>query len=424
MRSLLILVLPVLMMQLIAVTIFYDRHWASVTRQLSSTLAGEVAWVVEHWEFLQEPAEKKKLLRLAKRHFGMQVDALPPMRSGIPAVSETIDFPEFDEQLRQRIRRPFALSYNPQQEWLNLQVPVKNAMLRFVMPKKRLASSTTFIFIAWIVGSSILLLSVAILFLRNQIRPIVRLADAAEQFGRGQPADQFKPSGAMEVRRAARSFIDMQDRIRRQVESRTAMLAGISHDLRTPLTRMKLELEMLSDSQKNQLKELREDLDEMQTLVDSYLAFASGEKYENLQQVNIAQWLGSIVAPYQRRDASVKLGDLPKRSIAIRPEALSRCLRNVIDNALRYGKSCWLSIKLRRKHCIIMIDDDGPGIPEDKRQEVFRAFKRLEGSRNNQTGGAGLGLSIVRDIVHAHGGEVSLDESPYGGLRVVVELPL
>ena len=296
-------------------------------------------------------------------------------------------------------------------------------MLRIEAPKKRLASSTTLIFIGWMVGSSILLVLVAILFLRNQIRPIVQLSSAAESFGRGQEVEGFRPSGAQEVRQAAQAFIEMRGRIRRQVESRTAMLAGISHDLRTPLTRMRLELEMLGGKQG--LEELRDDVDEMQKMVESYLAFASGEGSEEASKISIGQLLSRAVEPYQRRKSDVNLGDVPDRSIAVKTQAMLRVIRNLIDNALRYGDHCWISVKLHRKKCLIIIDDDGPGIAQKDRESVFRAFKRLEESRNSETGGAGLGLTIVRDIVHAHGGDVSLEKSPQGeGLRVIISLPL
>lgn len=423
-RALLILVLPILLIQLIAVYIFYDRHWASVTRQLSSSLAGEVTWLVEHWEHANDVERRKWLALQASRNYGLRVGMLPPMRSSVPQSAQEAEFPVFQAQLASRINRPFALRYVEETDRLNILVPIHGSMLRIEAPKKRLASSTTLIFIGWMVGSALLLVFVAILFLRNQIRPIIQLASAAEKFGRSQQVDEFRPSGAREVRQAARAFIEMRDRIRRQVESRTAMLAGISHDLRTPLTRMRLELEML-DSKSENIDELREDVTEMERMVESYLAFASGEGSESAEELSIADLLSQAVEPYQRRDSAVSLGELPNRSITLKPQAMIRVLRNLIDNALRYGEHCWISIKLRRKQCLILVDDDGPGIPEKDREEVFRAFKRLEESRNVETGGAGLGLTIVRDIVHAHGGEVSLDSSPHGkGLRVIVSLPL
>ena len=422
-RALMILVLPILLIQLIAVFIFYDKHWASVTRQLSSSLAGEVTWLVEHWEYANDVDRRRWLALQAKRNYGLRVAVVPPMRSEFPTGSSEVHFPMFEAQLTERINRPFALRYEKESEKLNILVPIRNSMLRIEAPKKRLASSTTLIFVAWMVGSSLLLVLVAILFLRNQIRPIVQLSSAAERFGRGQEVEGFRPSGASEVRQAAQAFIEMRGRIRRQVESRTAMLAGISHDLRTPLTRMKLELEMLSKDEN--LAELSKDVTEMQNMVESYLTFASGEGSEDVQTVTIADLINEAAEPYQRRDSNVNLGDLPDRSISVKHQAMIRVLRNLFDNALRYGDRCWISVKLRRKRCLIMVDDNGQGIPQDKREEVFRAFKRLEESRNSETGGAGLGLTIVRDIIHSHGGDVSLDDSPHGdGLRVVISLPL
>jgi len=422
-RAMLILVLPILFIQMVTVYIFYDRHWASVTRQLSSSLAGEVTWLVEHWEFSTDRERRQWLALQAARNYGLKIALLPAMRAALPEHANAVHFPIFDENLSSRLDRPYALYYEPETEQLNILVPVRGGMLRIEAPKKRLAGSTTVIFIGWIVGTAILLLFVAILFLRNQIRPIVQLSSAAEKFGRGQEATDFRPSGAREVRQAAKAFIEMRDRIRRQVESRTAMLAGISHDLRTPLTRMKLELELLG--RKDGLEELHEDVAEMQHMVESYLAFASGEGNEEAVSLPIAELITRAAEPYQRRESSLTLGALPDRSITVKPQAMTRVLRNLIDNALRYGDHCWISVKLRRKSCLILVDDDGPGIPANQRDVVFRAFKRLEESRNTKTGGAGLGLTIVRDIVHAHGGEVTLDDAPQGkGLRVVINLPL
>ncbi len=422
-RALMILVLPILFIQLIAVFIFYDKHWASVTRQLSSSLAGEVTWLVEHWEYANDVERRRWLALQAKRNYGLRVGLMPPMQSNLPKRSSKAHFPLFQEQLAQRINRPFALRYVEDTEQLNIFIPIRNSMLRIEAPKKRLASSTTLIFVGWMVGSSLLLVLVAILFLRNQIRPIVQLSRAAEKFGRGQEVEGFRPSGAQEVRQAAQAFMEMRGRIRRQVESRTAMLAGISHDLRTPLTRMKLELEMLSKDEG--LVDLRKDVSEMQNMVESYLAFASGEGSKDAESLTIAELITQAAEPYQRRDSNLSLGDLPDRSISVKRQAIIRVLRNLIDNSLRYGDKCWISVKLRRKRCLIMVDDNGQGIPKDKHEEVFRAFNRLEESRNSETGGAGLGLTIVRDIVHSHGGDVSLNDSPHGdGLRVVVSLPL
>jgi two-component system osmolarity sensor histidine kinase EnvZ len=421
-RALLIMVLPILLLQCISVYIFYDRHWASVTRQLSSSLAGEVTWLVEHWEYSQDANHRRWLALQAKRNYGLGVTMTAPMRSESPSALRSLYFPVFEEQLRDRINRPFAMRYQEQTEQLNLLVPIRGGMLSIVAPKKRLAGSTNLIFIGWMVGSSALLVMIATLFLRNQIRPIVQLSRAAEQFGLGQQVEGFRPSGAHEVRQAARAFLKMRDRISRQVESRTAMLAGISHDLRTPLTRMRLELEMLGDSE--DIQDLQKDVSEMQQMVNSYLTFASGESGEEPETLPIDEWIQETIAPYQRRDAAVRVSSLPKRSITLKPQSMSRAIRNLIDNALRYGSHCWVGVKLRRKQCIITIDDDGPGIPEEKHEEVFRAFKRLEDSRNSETGGAGLGLSIVRDSVYAHGGEITLEGSKHGGLRVVAILPL
>ncbi len=419
-RALLIMVMPVILVQLIATYIFYDRHWASVTRHLSSSLAGEVTWLVETWHNSTNNTERNKLLQDAATYMGLDVSAQPSMRIGSFASTE-IHFPVFEKQLRQRIEYPFTIRYLPQQDTIHILILVEGAMLRIAAPKKRLASSTTLIFTGWTVGASLLLIMVAVIFLRNQIRPIVRLAEAAELFGKGQDSPDFHVSGAREVRQAARAFIGMRERIKRQVDSRTTMLAGISHDLRTPLTRMKLQLALLPT---DIASGLQEDVAEMEHMVEEYLAFARGDAGEQSTEVNLSEFMSGVIAPYARSKQQVCLAPPPNKKVTLRRNAMLRAIRNLIDNALRYGTKCWISTTLRRRALIITIEDNGTGIPEHERERVFQPFQRLDNSRNSESGGAGLGLSIVRDIIHNHGGSVTLKDSQYGGLKVVINLPL
>ncbi len=424
-RALLILVLPVILIQFVAMYIFYDRHWASVERQLSGSLTGEVGWLIERWEDEPDAQARQLLADQASYNYGLQITDLPE-KIEPPTLEESqeLEFPLFEKGLRSRAKRRFWLQNSADESKFHIMVPSSQGTIQITSPRKRLATSTTFIFTAWMMGSALVLIWVAILFLRNQIRPIIQLSSAAEKFGRGQEVENFKPSGASEVRQAARAFIDMRGRIRRQVESRTAMLAGISHDLRTPLTRMRLELEMLP--QTIGLADLRQDMDDMERMVNSYLNFASGEGSEAALTMPISELIEQAVEPYLRKNgAQLHVGEMPNQAIMVKPHAMVRVLRNLIDNALRYGDYCWINVKLNRKNCKIMIDDNGIGIDAADREEVFGAFKRLEESRNLETGGAGLGLTIVRDIVQSHGGVVELEHSPYEtGLRVVISLPL
>jgi two-component system osmolarity sensor histidine kinase EnvZ len=271
----------------------------------------------------------------------------------------------------------------------------------------------------------VLFLLIAVLFLRNQIRPIRRLAEAADNFGRGVDTLGFRPSGATEVRKAARAFIVMRERIKRQLRTRTEMLAGISHDLRTPLTRMKLELAMLPDTDaiRESVKELGDDVQQMEHMIQEYLDFARGEGREEAIRVSVRELLEDVVNDYRRLNEDVVLASGDDGMMDIRASGFRRVLHNVIDNALRYGKRCDVLLRISANYCEIIVDDEGAGIPQEKRDEVFKPFNRLDPSRNTKTGGVGLGLTIARDIVLAHGGNIALDSSPKGGLRVIIRLP-
>lgn len=420
-RAFLILVLPVIIVQIITAHIFFDRHWASVTRHLSESLAGEVAWLVEGWDNAPDNLARRRILAQTTRFMGFAVYLEPSLKLSDWA-SEEVHFPMFERKLRDRIEQPFTMRFLPEHDVLQLLILAEGGMLRVEIPKKRLASSTTLIFLGWMIGASVLFLLIAVVFLRNQIRPIVRLAEAAERFGKGQYMAGFHPSGAREVRQAAKAFIDMRERITRQVESRTAMLSGISHDLRTPLTRMKLQLAMLPEDTGRD--ELQQDIADMEHMVEEYLAFAKGEGGEAATTIRLDIFMHEVMEPYQRENKPVQLGEVPERSATMKTKAMQRVIRNLMENALRYGDECLVTVKAMRRRVEFIVDDNGPGIAPEDRDAVFQAFRRLEGSRNTQTGGAGLGLTIVRDIVHAHGGDVLLDDSPKGGLRAIVRLPL
>jgi two-component system osmolarity sensor histidine kinase EnvZ len=290
------------------------------------------------------------------------------------------------------------------------------------VPERRLFTRATFIFLLWMIGSSIVLSAVALMFMRNQIRPIRRLAHAADSFGKGRDVARFKPEGASEVRQAATAFLEMRDRIRRQMMQRTAMLAGVSHDLRTPLTRMKLQLELMGDNP--DIDALREDVTDMETMVEGYLAFARGEEEETAVSTDLAGLVEETADAVRRSGGTVTVRLEGRPVMSVRRLALKRCLSNLAENARRYATRMEISCAARPDAMEITIDDDGPGIPPEHRTDVFRPFFRLDASRNSNTGGSGLGLAIARDIARSHGGDVMLGDSPLGGLRVTVRLPL
>jgi two-component system, OmpR family, osmolarity sensor histidine kinase EnvZ len=303
---------------------------------------------------------------------------------------------------------------------------MQDGVLQILVPRSRIyGTNTTYVFVIWMVGSSMLLFGVATAYLRGQVRAVRRLAQAADSFGKGREVPDFPAEGAFEVRQAARAFNIMRERIQRQITQRTDMLAGVSHDLRTPLTRMKLQLALMSGAAPEDVAALREDLGEMERMLEAYLAFARGEGTEEATPTDVGELLESVVSRFRREgtDVTLKATDLSPKA-AIKPIAFERCLGNLIGNAVRYGRTVVVSAARSGGLLNIHVDDDGPGIAPDKREEAFRAFHRLEPSRNLKTGGIGLGLTIARDIVRGMGGEITLDESPAGGLRASLRIPL
>jgi two-component system osmolarity sensor histidine kinase EnvZ len=426
-RSMLIMMTPVVLAQAIATFVFYDRHWDTMTNRLANAVAGEIALVIE--QMSRDPDEKARedTLSMAARHTdilftwtaGEVLDDPPARLYG--GLEETLG-----QALDNRVRRPWRINSNVAHKWIEIRVQMPDGVLSVLSPERRLYSFTSYLFITWMVGSSLILLSIATLFMRNQIRPIHRLAVAADAFGKGRDISDFRPEGAAEVRQAARAFLLMRDRIRRQIAQRTEMLAGVSHDLRTPLTRMKLQLAMMPDMA--EVEEIKADVAEMQVMIDGYLSFARGDGEEEERQVDLSLLLAEIAGNARREGARLTLDPMVTQGEAVvlplRLLSLRRCLTNLIGNAARYGRHVWLSLERRGSFVEILIDDDGPGIPEDQREAVFRPFHRLEPSRNQKTGGVGLGLTIARDIARRHGGDILLRDSPQKGLRAVVRLPL
>lgn len=418
-RALLILLLPTVLIQLVVMYVFFDRHWDTVTRHMAKALAGEATFLVGQIEHL--PAGQ---MSQAATDFDKATDLhiyFDPSVS-FDAKNTSDIFPEFREQLRSQIKYPFTLRKIENGGMLEVRILLPHEVLRLHVPVKRLESPTTVILVLWMLGTTVVVLLIAVVFLRNQIRPIRRLALAADNFGRGVDTPDFRPSGAAEVRTAARAFITMRERLKRQLRTRTDMLAGISHDLRTPLTRMKLQLAMLGDNKA--VHELSDDVQQMEHMIGEYLDFARGAGGEESKLLNLKNLLQSIVEDYRRLQKDITLHAGENVMADVRSVSVRRMLHNLIDNAIRHGKHCEITLTRLPGSCQILVDDDGPGIPPEKYEEVFQPFKRLDPSRNVKTGGVGLGLTIARDIALAHGGGISLEASPKGGLRVAVRLPL
>lgn len=415
-RALLIMIVPAVLVQVLAVIQFYERHWDSVVRNMSASLAGEVVLVHQLY-----PRLSLERLQEIGRMLGMEIRLDTRKQTVFEAGRGRDDYPEFYDHLKERLGTAFMVEQAGPQNDLLISLLVDTGTLRIETGRKRLVSSTTYIFLLWTAGSSLVLLAVATLFLRNQIRPIRQLAAAAEKFGLGQEEDTFQPRGASEVRQAGRAFVIMRNRIERQVKARTDMLAGISHDLRTPLTRMKLQLAMLQLDDR-QRAELASDIEEMEHMIEEYLQFARGLEQEETEPVVIDRWLSELVEGYLRQQQAVRLEAESGLSVPLRPRAMRRAMCNIIDNALHYGNEAVVSTQEDGAYLVIAVRDKGPGIPENAFEDVFRPFTRLDQSRSPDRSGAGLGLSIARDIIQAHGGTIEL-RNRKRGLEVVVNLP-
>ncbi|NNG02767.1 MAG: HAMP domain-containing protein [Inquilinus sp.] len=422
-RTLLIIITPFLLMQVIATYYFYDQHWKKVTRRLANGVAGEIALVIEELE--RRENESQVIFAQAARTMGLvmtfhesaTLEAQPGI-AGSPILAS-----QLREALSQRLDLPFIFDPDVTREYALIQVQLETGVLHTRVPSRRLFSSTSQVFVLWMMGSGLILFALSLLFMRKQIGPILRLAIAADRFGKGRDVPNFRPEGALEVRQAAAAFLVMRERIQRQITQRTDMLAGVSHDLRTPLTRMKLQLAMLGDGP--EIEDLKADVAEMETMIDGYLAFARGEGGEQPEQTDLGAVLAGVIAGARREGATIDADIEAGLSLMLRPKAMKRCLANLLSNAVRHADRIWISARRSGNRFFeVTVDDDGPGIADQLLADAFKPFFRIDASRNQQTGGAGLGLTIARDIVRGHGGELRLGRAPQGGLRCQLRLPV
>jgi two-component system osmolarity sensor histidine kinase EnvZ len=421
-RSLLLIIMPLVLVQVIATWVFYARHWETVSRRLSGDVAGDVAMLIDAMRYADNETELTLLMERASSltSVGFSLSRGAKLGEQMPGSSTLLES-QLRQALSERVRRPYTIDEVTEPRDILLQIQLPDGVLHATVPRKRLYTSTTYIFLMWMLGSSLVFLAIATVFLRNQVKSLRRLAAAAEGFGKGRAVAFSKIEGALEVRQAAAAFIQMRDRIQRQIRQRTDMLAGVSHDLRTPLTRMKLALELLGSDPA--VAELKSDVIEMERLVNVYLDFARGEGVETPVETDIALLLEDIAAAARREGMPLSFAPGSELVVPVRPNALRRCINNLIANARRYGSHVWLTSVPVEDGVDILIDDDGPGIPASERERVFQPFTRLDASRNPSTGGVGLGLTIARDVARSHGGDVRLENSPQGGLRARVHLP-
>ena len=425
-RLILILVTPLILVQVVTITVFNDRLWDTVVHRLSAGVAGEIALAIEAREPLTVGLGTLPFLAKAGLATDLRFVVLPGARlpETPPEPAGTVEEEPLATALTERVRLPFQIDGHDNPNWprqLSVAIQLPDGVMRVLVPRSRLFTGNTYTVLFWMLGTGVLTFAFGGMLLNNQARSLRRLAVAAEAFGKGRDVPDFKPQGATEVRQAAAAFLVMRERIQRQITQRTEMLAGVSHDLRTPLTRMKLELELLGDGE--DIQALKSDVAEMQQMVEGYLAFARGEGNETPQVTDLVALLEDTVATGRRDGAQISLIAPEELHVAVRKDAFRRCVMNLITNAARYGGHVWLTVLPHKGAVDIMIDDDGPGIPEALREAVFRPFFRLESSRNRTTGGVGLGLTIARDIMLSHGGDIVLEVSPQGGLRARLHLP-
>ena len=424
-RSLFIVGLPLIFLQLFVGYFFFERHWDDVGRRLVLSVAGEIALISEQIIEANSEDLEKKIFNDSNKYFGAKLKIIPDYNLSrkelIHPIKSRLD-KALSKSLKERIKFPHTFNTNQKINKVTILVQLPNKVLTAEISKKRLYSSTTYIFIAVMILSSFFLLGLAIFFLRGQISPLKELSNAADAFGKGDTFFSLKPRGADEVRHVTHAFLDMRERIRLHIEQRTDMLAGVSHDLRTPLTRMKLQIEMLS--KKEDKAGLKEDVNQMEQMIEVYLSFIKEKEVVSRVKTNISSLIGNIILDAKRNGDIITPKIIETVDAKVRVSDLRRAITNLTSNACRESNRIEISLIKKEKNANIIIDDNGPGIDEKDYSSVFKAFYRIENSRNLSTGGLGLGLTIARDIARSHGGEIKLKKSPLGGLRAILLIPI
>ena len=427
-RALIIIIAPIVVLEGVIAFVFMERHWQAVTRRLSEATARDVAALIDLYDQQPKGGDATRIIDLARDRLALSLQLLPP--GDLPETRPKPFFGLLDralsDEIRRHVKRPFWIDTVGQSRHVEIRVKHDDAILRFIATRTQTYASNSHIFLLWMVGTSVILLTVAIAFLRNQIRPILRLAEAADEFGKGRPVpEDFRPRGAREVRQAAQAFLEMRDRIKTHVEQRTIMLAGVSHDLRTILTRFKLELALLGDTP--EARSLRADVNEMQHMLEDYLAFTKGDGGEEAKPTKVRELLEEILGETEVLGTPIEL-KMRKRSrnlvVPLKRNAFKRAITNLVTNAVRYGDQIVIRAATEGGWLRIEVDDNGPGIPATERDNVFKPFYRIDHARNFDKSNTGLGLAIARDIAKSHGGDITLGESSLGGLRAILSVPL
>jgi len=422
-RTLLIIVAPAAVLQLILTLVFLDDHWQATSKRMSQGVAADVALIIQLYERNPTPANFADLQRMAHRPLRLEIELQPgvPLESPRCGAYGSVIDRYLTNALHDQLGREVWYDSTCPGTQVIIRVPIAEGVLQLKAYRDRVQARSGPLFVAWILGATLFFGALSIVFIRNQVRPILKLADAMERFGRGEDSGLFRARGAREVRGATHAFFDMRQRIRKHIEQRSQLLAGVSHDLRTPLTRLKLQLALMQPSP--EIDDAKRDLAEMEATLDEYLTFAKGLGEEALVDVDLAQITREVVADSARAGAEIRVTADDGVTAPGRARALKRALANLVDNAAAHGDKVEVSVKADANAVTVAVDDDGPGIPEELYEEAFRPFSRLDETRSRNQKGVGLGLAIARDVARSHGGDIVLSQSPLGGLRAALRLP-
>ena len=420
-RALLIVAVPIIVLQLVITIVFFDSLWIKTNKGMTRTLVNEISTFIEAYE--SEKNDKQEINNLFSLFLDLNIEL--KLKEEIQDQQNERWFSPIDRTLRRELKSKFAVNNywfdtTNYKELIDLRIKYKDGYFKFLIPKDRVTSSSARIFALWITVPAIIMVIISLIFLKNQTRPITNLARAAERFGKGEDIGKYKPSGALEIRQAGKEFDKMRKRIERHLNQRTEMLSGISHDLRTPLTRMKLQLAFIED--KNSVKKLSEDINQMEKMLNEYLQFTSSSYAEKDEMFNLTELIDDVIKKYNNENISKNL--LPRIYVNGRKNLISRCLNNLIDNSLKYASKVELSLNKKNTNIFIIIDDDGPGIAKSEYDNVFKPFYKINKGRADSKSSVGLGLSIASDIIKSHGGNIKLEKSKMDGLRVKIFLPV
>ena len=417
-RALLIVAIPIIILQLTISIVFFDSLWIKTNKGMTRALIGEIKTFISAYE--KEEYNKDSLIILFQEHLDFNVKFEP--YKILPKEDLERWFSPIDRNLRRELKSKISnywFDTTSYKNLIDLKIEYGDGYFQFYIPKERVTSSSARLFAFWITLPAFLLITIAIIFLKNQTRPIINLARASEKFGRGEDIEEFRPSGALEIRQAGFEFEKMRKRIIRHLNQRSEMLSGISHDLRTPLTRIKLQLSFIKDKEIS--KKLSDDVGEMEKMLNEYLQFASSRSAETTETFDLSELLETTIMKYEKKEITT---DISKEVFLDgRKNLMQRCFSNLIDNAIKYSANVYISLRKLNNNILITIDDDGPGIPENERENVFKPFYKIDKSRGDSKSSVGLGLSIASDTVKSHGGNIKLETSPTNGLRIKVILP-